>query len=169
MSESDRTSSFFRCRVQSEQSKASLRIGGTTVPAVLQETSIDGFTVTVDPKYGKRLRVARQWLLKTDNEKVEVHAEWLFHAPDGMIQLGLRRIRDLTPSEEPRGGLMWRFGRSRSIDSSTPELVFAGLVVFLFVTLTLPGLGDHLGTAPRIRAAVQGVMDTAGLMLRQVF
>lgn len=169
MSDSDRSSSFFRCRVQSDQSRASLRIGSTTVPAVLQETSIDGFTVTVAPKYGKRLRVGRRWLLETHNEKSEVHAEWLFHSPNGVIQLGLRRLRDLTPSEEPRGGIMWRLGGHRSIDSSTPELVFAGLVVFLFVTLTLPGLGDHLGTAPRIRSAVQGVMDTAGLMLRQVF
>lgn len=168
MSDSDRSSSFFRCRVPSEQSKASLRIGSSTIPAVLQETSIDGFTVTVDPKYGKRMRVARRWLLTTENEKAEVHAEWMFHAPSGAIQLGLRRLRDLTPSEEPRGGLMWGWGRRRSIDSSTPELVFAGLVVFLFVTLSLPGLGDHLGTAPRIRSAVQGVMDTAGMMLREI-
>lgn len=168
MSESDRSSSFFRCRVPSEQSKARLRIGSCTIPAVLQETSIDGFTVTLDPKYGKRLRVARRWLLTTGNEKAEVHVEWMFHAPSGDIQLGLRRLRDLTPSEEPRGGLLWGWGRGRSIDTSTPELLFAGLVVFLFVTLSLPGLGDHLGTAPRIRAAVQGVMDSAGMMLREI-
>lgn len=169
MSDTDRASGFFRCPVQGDHSRAVIQIGRRRIPAVLQETSIDGFTLTVTPKYASSLRMGRPWLLRTYSEKTEVHAEWLFHAPSGQVQLGVRRLRDLTPAEQARSG--WRFRLPfgpRSLHTNTPELIFAALVATIFVILSLPGVGEQLGTAPRIRAAVEGVVETLSLMVRRV-
>lgn len=167
MSDTDRASGFFRCPVQSDQSSAVIYIGRRRIPAVLQETSIDGFTLTVAPKYASFLRMGRPWLLKTHDEKVEVHAEWLFHAPQGQVQLGARRLRDLTPSEQPkRGWGLGIFGARRANHANTPELIFAGLVLTIFLIMSLPGIGEQLGTAPRIRAAVEGVVESLTVMVR---
>lgn len=169
MTDSSRASGFFRCPVQRDQSRASIQIGYGRVPAVLQETSIDGFTLTVAPRYASRLRLGRPWLLKTASEKAEVHAEWVFHAPDGQLQLGVRRLRDLTPAEAAGG--WWKFGfrlGRKNLHTNTPEVVFAALIAVLIVILSCPGLGDQLGTAPRIRAAVHSVVSSLTVLVRTV-
>ncbi|WP_164102004.1 hypothetical protein [Candidatus Laterigemmans baculatus] len=167
MSDTDRASGFFRCPVQNDQSRAVIYIGCGRIPAVLQETSIDGFTLTVAPKHASRVRLGRPWLLKTRAEKVEVHAEWLFHAPKGQVQLGVRRLRDLTPAPAEKSG--WSlFGSRRASQGNTAELVFAGLVLVIFLIMSLPGIGEQLGTAPRIRAAVESVVQTLTVIVRGV-
>lgn len=160
MSNHDEAAGFFRCPVQPEQANAFLKIGMRKVPVTLCETSIDGFTVTLEGRQSSRIRLGTRSRLKTQSEYAEVHVEWLFHAPGGGIQIGLRRLRDLTPSEEPRRAvLLGRDLKSHSNALGSSELVFAGLVIFLFLALSMPGLGDSLGTAPRIRGAVMAVVN----------
>jgi hypothetical protein len=158
MSDESETTGFFRCPVQPEQANAYLKIGLQKVPVTLCETSIDGFTITIAGRHSRRVRLGARSRIKTRSEYAEVHVEWLFHAPGGGIQIGLRRLRDLTPSEEPRRAVvMGRDMRSHGNAMGSSELVFAGLVIFLFLALSMPGLGDSLGTAPRIRGAVTAV------------
>jgi hypothetical protein len=95
---------FFRCPVQEEDSAASIIIRGKKIPAKLQDKSIDGFSVLIEPKHVRKLRVGPQWILKSGGEVTEVWAQWMFNAPDGRVQLGLRRLRDLTP--QPKGLLV---------------------------------------------------------------
>lgn len=154
MSERPEPKAYFRCPVQHDQARVQLRIAGRRIPATLCETSIDGFTLTLTSAQAKFIRLGKPWILKTSGERTEVHAEWLFHAPDGTLQLGLRRMRDLTPSEEPRGVVFTgRALRSHTASAASSEIAFAGLVIFLILTLSMPGIGDTLGTAPRVRNA----------------
>ncbi len=155
MSERSEPDVYYRCPVQHEQARVQLRIAGRRIPATLCETSIDGFTLTLTAAQAKHVRLGKPWILKTSSERTEVHAEWLFHAPDGTLQLGLRRMRDLTPSEEPRGVVFSsRSLKSQAASAASSEIAFAGLVIFLFLTLSMPGIGDSLGTAPRVRNAL---------------
>ncbi len=145
---------FFRCPVQEEDSVATIVILGKKVPAKLQDKSIDGFSVLVEPKHVRKLQVGPRWILHSGNEVTEVWAQWMFNAPDGRVQLGLRRLQDLTP--QPKAPWFPRIGAYRR-HSGNPELMIAGLIMFGFLTLSLPGLGDKLGTAGMIQSGLAEV------------
>ncbi|MGV3486198.1 MAG: hypothetical protein ACO1RT_17400 [Planctomycetaceae bacterium] len=155
MSESNQNDpepNFFRCPVQDEDSEATIHIRGKRIPAKLQDKSIDGFTVLIDPRHVRKLRVGPQWMLKSGGEVTEVWAQWMFNAPDGRVQLGLRRLRDLTPA--PKDAWFPSIFSYRK-HTTNPELLLAGTVLTAFLTLSLPGVGDQLGTAGRIQAGLQ--------------
>lgn len=166
MSDHDHAKAFFRCPVQAEMAQATLIVGRWKVPATLQETSIEGFTVTVSPLHSQRLKLGRAWVLKSQNEYCEVHGEWFYNAPDGRVQIGLRRIRDLLRPAEGSGWLSLGQRSRKSSSGKGSEVGFAGAVVFLFVVLCLPGVGDQLGTAPRLQAALQVVLHSVDSLVR---
>lgn len=149
------SSTFFRCPVQSEVSQGLIKIGRRTLPATIQEASIEGFTALVEPKFSNRLSVGTPWILEYNGAKFEIQAQWFFHSPDGRIQIGMRRLRDLTAPEQV--GSWWSFfGGKRGVeDAGHSTVVFAGFVLVVFVTLSLPGLGEKLGTAERINDSFQ--------------
>ena len=151
--------SFFRCPVQEDQSKAVIRVGRRKAIASVQETSIDGFTVLVPPKYAGVLKVGRTWRLEYQGAKIEVHPQWFFNSPDGRVQMGLRRLRDLTPPEPIRRSLLLRCAGRRYDDPSYTAAIFGGFVLALFSLMALPGLGDSLGTSHRIQSAVRWLLN----------
>lgn len=169
MSESDSNASdrgFFRCPVQDENSAATILIRGKKIPVKLQEKSIDGFSILVEPRYVRKLRVGSQWVLKSGGEVTEVWAEWMFNAPDGRVQLGLRRLKDLTPQpKEPWFPRVFSYRRH----TSNPELLLAGSVLTGFLALSLPGLGDQLGTAGKIQEGLKILCDVIGDGVRQIW
>lgn len=150
---------FFRCPVQAEQSEALVRDGRRRTRVLVQETSIDGFTILVSPKDSSRLRVGRNWVLEHQGARIEVHPQWMFNSPDGHVQMGLRRLRDLTPPDPIKTSLLTRFGGRRYEDPSYAAAAFGGFVLFLFSLMALPGLGDKLGTSVRIQRAVQWLVN----------
>ena len=157
---------FFRCPVQDEDSAATILIRGRKIPVTLQDRSIDGFSVLIDPRYVRKLRVGPRWILKSGGEITEVWAQWMFNAPDGRVQLGLRRLRDLTP--QPKAS--W-FPTINSYQKHTqnPELLLAGIVLASFLTLSLPGIGDHLGTSGKIQAGLRVICEVIGESIREVW
>ncbi|WP_068133503.1 hypothetical protein [Roseimaritima ulvae] len=163
MSESNtaQTAGFFRCPVQPDLAKATIRVGRQSVIATLQEQSIDGFTLLVEPKHALKLQVGVPWVLITDSERLKVRAEWMFHAENGKVQLAVRRLEDLRKAEDSDRHSWAMFTRRvrGSGESGGNEIAFAGIVLFLFIALSMPGLGDRLGTAPRIQAAVEGLIN----------
>jgi hypothetical protein len=160
---------FFRCPVQVENAQATIRVGRRKHSAVVQETSIDGFTVLVAPRDASKLSVGRTWVLDYDQTQTEVHPQWFFNAPDGHVQMGLRRLRDLTKPAPIRGSLLSRFAGDRYDDPSYTATAFGGFVLLLFSLMALPGLGDRLGTSDRIQDAfrwvLKGVNDSIGKQL----
>ncbi|MFK8111005.1 MAG: hypothetical protein AB8B91_02320 [Rubripirellula sp.] len=157
---------FFRCPVQSENSKATICVGRRKSQASVQETSIDGFTVLVSPRDASKLSVGRTWVMEYEGTRTEVHPQWFFNAPDGHVQMGLRRLRDLTKPDPIRSSLLTRFGGKRCEDPSYAAAIFGGFVLLLFSLMALPGLGDRLGTSDRIQDAfrwvIKGVDDSLG-------
>ncbi len=150
----DEPSDFFRCPVQSEHGTAVIRIGLRKVRATVQETSIDGFTVLVPPRETAKLKVGRTWVLEYDGTRNEIHPQWLFNSPDGNVQMGLRRIRDLTKPEPIHNSWLARYGGRQYENPSTSAAIFGGFVLCLFALMATPGLGDRLGTADRIEDTV---------------
>ena len=150
---------FFRCPVQAENSSAVIRVGRRKIYATIQETSIDGFTALVSPRDASKLKVGRPWLLEHNVARIEVHPQWFFNAPDGHVQMGLRRLRDLTPPEPIRNSLLVRLGGRKYHDPSNSAIAFGGFVLVLFALMALPGLGDQLGTSTRIQETFRWVIE----------
>jgi hypothetical protein len=94
-------------------------------------------------------------MLEYQGARIEVHPQWFFNAPDGHVQMGLRRLRDLTPPQPIRKSLLARFGGKRYEDPSHAAAAFGGFVLVLFSLMALPGLGDSLGTSSRIQSTVR--------------
>jgi len=150
---------YFRCPIPSEQAKASLLVGRRHVPIIVQEASIDSFTVLVAPRYSSKLKVGRPWILEYDGTRTEIHPQWIFNSPDGQVQLGLRRLRDLTTQPNVRRSFLTRVGGKRYEDPSMSAAAYGGFVLFLFALMALPGLGDRLGTAERIEDTIRWVVQ----------
>jgi len=156
---------FQRFRVSEANSRAVVRDGRRKAHATVQETSIDGYTVLLSPKASSKLKVGRPWLLEHEGARIEVHPQWFFNSPDGQVQIGLRRLRDLTPPDPIRASLLTRIGGSRCEDPSVSAVAFGGFVLFLFCLMALPGLGDRLGTADRIQDGLHWLMNEANQAL----
>ncbi|MEM1228287.1 MAG: hypothetical protein AAGJ40_21565 [Planctomycetota bacterium] len=159
---------FFRCPVHSECGDASIRIGRRRTNATISEASIDGFTVLIESVDADRLRLGILWTLFYDDAIFEVHPQWLFHAPDGNVQVGLRRLRDLTP-EPTIGRRRFRWiGRNGhhtvgQFDDGPPVMLFGSL--FLIAAVTLPFTGDALGTRAPIQNGVRHITQMIGSWL----
>ncbi len=155
--DSSTNESFYRCKISADCSAGSLIIGRRKVNVIIQETSIDGFTIVVPARAAKRLKVGTPWILDYDGTKTETHAQWFYHSPDGETQIGLRRLRDVTP--EPQIGawyspLLPTRSRASMTDSS---VAYAGFALVLFIVMAMPGVGDHLGTASHIEDAANWI------------
>lgn len=172
MNPSEKAGSYFRCPVQSECAEATLHVAPAKIPASLQEQSIDGFTVMIDASKAPKLRFGKSWLLTTKDDHVEVHPEWIFHSTDGDVQLGLRRMKDLNRIEE-RPSVWNPFARraeNRGRRQGTAnEIAFVGVLVFIFAVLSLPGLGDAIGTAPHIQKTAGQIGQIAGKVVRSLW
>ncbi|TWU46313.1 hypothetical protein Poly51_57090 [Rubripirellula tenax] len=160
---------FFRCPVSSEQGQAIVRVGRRNFPAQVQETSIDGFTILVSAKHASKLKVGRPWVLQHDGTRVEVHPQWMFNSPDGTVQLGLRRLRDLTRPTPTKKSLLSSIGGRRYEDPTYSAVAFGGFVLFLFSLMSLPGLGDRLGTSDRIQGTFKWIVSEVSVTLNQFF
>lgn len=166
-SDSRSDSGFFRCPMPKERSDATIRIGRRAIATQVQEASIDGFTVTILPKFSSRLKVGRPWVLEHDGTRIEVHPQWMFNAPDGHVQVGLRRLRDITRQQPIRKKMSTARTRIHS-DSSFSAVAFGGFVLAPFAMMALPGIGDRLGTSDRIEGAVRWIVSEASITIDQI-
>jgi len=147
---------YFRCPIPVERSVAVIKIGRRPIKTHVHEASIDGFTVLVDSADANRLMLGKPWVLLHDNAKLEVHAQWFFHADDGNVQIGLRRLRDLTKPPVIGGWLPTLNGLSRD-DGSSGSLLFVAASLTVIASLAMPGLGDALGTSSKIQQALGAI------------
>ncbi|WP_372721876.1 hypothetical protein [Novipirellula sp.] len=150
-------SSFFRCPIQESDGKAVIRIGRRRIPVVVQETSIDGFTLTVAAKHASQIQISGPWELEYADARTEVHPQWIFNAPDGNAQLAVRRLRDLTKPDPIRSTWWPTLRRNRYKQSDNSSLAFGGFVLAFIAMLGLPGIGEKLGSAHYIQAAITWV------------
>jgi hypothetical protein len=155
----EQDSDYFRCPIVTERNDATIRIGRRQAKARVQETSIDGFTITVPKKYASKLKVGKTWVLDHEGAKTEVHPLWFFNMPDGDVQMGLRRLKDITPPENDNNSLLIRFGGARFQDPNFSAALYGGILLSLICLLALPGWGDHMGTSDRIHDAFHWLLD----------
>lgn len=159
MTNSDINRSAFRCTVVPEHSAARLWLGWRSYPVRLVDTSREAFTLDVDGDIFSRLKEGRRGILEFQGERWEVVCTAFYRHIDEQYHASMARVRDCTRVRAPKPSFWALLPRANA--ESSPALPLALLLSLLFACVALPGMGDSLGTAPKIRKAVQDVWRRA--------
>jgi hypothetical protein len=159
MTNGETNRSAFRCAVLPEQSAARLRLGMTSRPVRVTDTSREAFTLDVDYATFRRLAEGRRATLEYQGETWDVVCTATFQLMDQQYHVSLARVRDRTRVRGPKT-TFWSLLPTTNAAAS-PALPLALLLSFLFACVALPGMGDSLGTAPKIRKIVQDIWHRA--------
>ena len=146
----------YRCKVVGNND-ATLQTGSRMLKVQVRETSGSGFTIGVDPKLAKKIKTGRRYQLRYDGRRIEVHARAYIESSQGEYRLLVDTIREFEPKE--RWAFRLPFTKGRRIITHdlgiSSGAAYGGFVLVLFCALSLPGIGDKLGTAPRIESALK--------------
>lgn len=145
----------YRCKVVGD-SAATLQVGRKPLKVFVRETSGGGFTLGLGPKLAKKIKSGKSYDLRYDGRRMQVIAETFVETVQGEARLQVGTIREYEPKER------WAFrlpftkgsrviGHDSGINSGA---AYGGFVLVLFCVMSLPGVGDRLGTAPRIESAL---------------
>lgn len=142
----------YRCVVAFENSAGELRLKNKKYPVTLLDTSRDGFTVRVSKSLGKKIQAERTCQLSYSGELWEVTCNGTYSEIENQTDIDFLRVQELTKIKQPRLG-----GATAGLFSpqQDPTLLLGLLVGFLIACISLPGIGDQLGTAPRISKTVK--------------
>lgn len=147
----------FRCSVASEIAAAKLHIGSRAYDVLVRETSREGYTIVATERTARRVESNCKKFLSFNGETWQVECSGVYQEDPQQIRIGLVRVRDCTRFKIPSS---WGFALlPKSNVTSDPTLPVGMIIAFLVVTMCLPGAGDSLGTAPRVRKAIHGIMD----------
>ena len=152
----DRTTAY-RCLIPAASGSARLRVGKKFHECCVVDLSRDDFRVSVKRSLSRSLKRATRIELWYNDER------WLVkRLSDGsingeaVVQLG--RMEELTRIKPPAPWVgLWS---SRLSQRTDPRFLFALMLAFLVACVALPGIGDGLGTAPKVKAGVHTVLDT---------
>lgn len=144
----------YRCTIPPEDCACRLRVGRKDVVCELIDLSREDFRIRVPKKHARVIRRARRLELRYHGER------WLVKlAPTQEDQpdiVSLLRINELTPVNMPSP---WAtLGTMRMSRETDPRFVLALMLALIAACVSLPGIGDQLGTAPRIKDGVHSVL-----------
>ncbi len=151
----DRTQPY-RCQVSRDNSLAVVKVGSSKFDCQIIDLSREDFHVRLPKGKVKLLRSASRIELHYHSERWLVEFDPQSRAAGDEIYLG--RVRELTKVRQPSP---WNSLFSLQLSKQTdPRFVLAMMVAFIFTCLALPGLGDKIGTAPRVKKSIHYVLDS---------
>lgn len=148
----------FRCTIPPENAAARLKVGSKWHDVAIQDASRSGYTVQVPQRVAKKIKDNARYVLKYRGEEWEIERQSSFSDSDEHVNVGFSRIRELTKLTEPKSSI-WSFVPQVS-SQTDPTFLFFLMLAFLIACLSLPGVGDGLGTAPKIQKGVRSVVDS---------
>lgn len=147
----------YRCCIAAENSAGKLKIGLRTFDVCVTNTSRTGFGIRMPTHVAKKLSSKRRLLLLYAGETWEVGVQSRYSDDSQFTNLGLIRGRELTKLQVP--GSWWGGMFSRSSAPADPTFLAFLVLAFLIAVISLPGIGDSLGTAPKVRKALSSLLD----------
>lgn len=144
----------YKCAIAVENSAAELRVGSKSYRVSVLDASRDGYTIRVSNAILTRIRSKAVCRLEFASSLSEVAFESEFSDCADFTNVGLKRVRDLTKFKMP-SGFQFSFGSMFSLQQD-PSFLLGLMVAFLLACFCLPGIGDQVGTAPKVSRAVKG-------------
>ena len=159
MTQEDARTAAFRCAITPDNSSATIKVGRRRISVSLVEVSRVGFTVRMPLKVARRISTSKTYLLTLKSEIWEVQKE-ADRIQGDASDVRFVRVRERTKIKLPKnhfGYLIPRFD-----PRTDPELLLFLMLAFITAIVSLPGIGDNLGTAPRVRKGVQTIWHEVG-------
>ena len=147
----------FRCRIPPENSAAKLKLRGRLIDVNVLDTSRSGFSVRMPNKIARKLSGRKRAVLFFGGDKWEVTAQSSYTGTDDFTVIGLSRIREITKIKEPR---CWGFSLPKINLQNDPAFLMYLMLALVVAVICLPGLGDNLGTAPKVRKGLSNVVES---------
>ena len=148
----------FRCCIAAENSAGKLRIGMKQYDACVVDTSRNGFCIKVPNRVAAKVRDKTVPVLSFNGEIWEVELKSRYCDGEEFTNLGLSRVREITKIKQPSSwGLSFNPGSGLHND---PMFLAFLVLAFLVAAICLPGVGDNLGTAPKVRKAINSFVKT---------
>ena len=151
-------SGAYKCIVSHDNSAAELRVGTKSFGVRVLDMSRDGYTVRVPNSILKRIRSKPNLRLEYSGELWEVALDGEFSDSGEYSNLSLVRVRDLTTLKLP-SAFQFSFGTMFSLNQD-PTFLLGLLLAFLAACFCLPGIGDQVGTAPKISRSVKAAWQS---------
>lgn len=145
----------YRCLIPPEDCACRLRVGHKDLVCELIDLSREDFRIRIPRKYERVVRKARRIELRYHGERWLVKLAPSHTEPEQGVFL-LMRVDELTPVVMPSPwAALSAMRMSRDTD---PRFVLALMLAFIAACLSLPGIGDQLGTAPKIKDGLHSVV-----------
>ncbi|MCO8120468.1 hypothetical protein NHH03_01870 [Stieleria sp. TO1_6] len=146
----------YRCKVIGN-SEAQMHVGRRWWKVQVRETSGNGFTLGLPRSLAKKISSGYRYELRYDDRRIQLLTEDFIDSENGEARLHVVILREYEPKERWAFRLPFcRGSRVISQDSAmNSSAAYGGFVLVLFCVMSLPGIGDQLGTAPRIENAVK--------------
>jgi len=146
----------YRCIIRPEECQATLKLSGSSIECQIVDLSREDFQIRLPKGKLKKIQAARQLELRYQGER------WLV-SPIGKVQSGgdtlyFQRVEELTKTKPPSP---WASVINVQLSQQTdPRFIMALMVAFIFACLALPGLGDKVGTAPKLKKGIHSVFSS---------
>ena len=151
-------SGTYRCVVPIENSAAELRVGSKSFAVKVLDVSRASFTIRVPNTIMKRIQGKSKLRLEYASELCEVALDGEYNDSSGFTNISLLRVKDLTKIKMP-SGFRFTFGPMLSLNQD-PTFLLCLMLAFLAACFCLPGVGDRVGTAPKISRAIKGAWSS---------
>ncbi|MCC9601579.1 hypothetical protein LOC67_13560 [Stieleria sp. JC731] len=159
---------IYRCKVVGNTA-ATLFVGsGRSIKVHVRETCGGGFTLGVEPKHVKKIKIGSRYELHYDDRRMLIAPQVFVQSVQGEPRLQVVTVKEY----EPKKGWAFRlpFTRGHQVvrhhKGTVSPAAYGGFVLVLFCVMALPGLGDKLGTASRIEKAVNIVARNVGEVVK---
>lgn len=158
MHEEKKRRKAFRCAIAPEHSQAVLRVGSRKHAINVLDTSRDGFTLRCPARLAKHFKAGGDAKLIFRGEVWAVRRISLYNESSDFVHIGCERIQDVTRVKAPKSSFLAAM-TPRFATSSDPTFLMFLVVALIIAVVSLPGIGDRLGTAKKINRGIKSVAN----------
>ncbi|OYP34419.1 hypothetical protein [Rhodopirellula sp. MGV] len=145
---------IYRCKVVGNAA-ATLFVGPRSLKVFVRETCGGGFTLGLDPKQVKKIKLGTRYELHYDDRRLLITPQVFVPSVEGEPRLQVVTVHEYEPKKRWAFRLPFTKGQQvKKHETIGSAAAYGGFVLVLFCVMALPGVGDKLGTAPRIEAAL---------------
>ncbi|MBX3420249.1 MAG: hypothetical protein KF752_01705 [Pirellulaceae bacterium] len=146
----------FRCQVAPENASAIIKMGRRQMACQVVDVSREDFHVQLTRRKINSLSRAKRLEVHYNSERWQVEFSGLANMRGDSAYL--TRVKELTQETKPSAWMTLL--RPQANSYADPRFTACVILAIIAACLALPGLGDGLGTAPKVKKGVHSVVNS---------
>ena len=153
----------YRCKVNSGNARATLRLGWRRFTVEVIELSRDSFCIRVPQRLARKIAVGTKSKLFYQDMLWSVLCSHKWIGDSNKVDLEFQQLAELTPVKVPKSSYLTTTRQVRTLsDSTLPVAVTGGLILAILV---MPAWGGEWGTSDAICSAVSSTWTALGQLV----